>query len=114
MGALSEIAVTTLKIAPIRDLNLEITERWDRRRVRERFPLGRGFRISDQVFRETESEEFLILIRKARTLPLAALKEKLEGILAQFVEVVFFNIVKTGFFKTFQSGMRRQNDPSIP
>jgi len=101
MGALSDITVAALEIASVRNLELEITERGDRRRIQRHLSLERGFGESDQIFGETESDKFLILFPDRRIHALADLEEKPVGIRIQFVKFVFFDVIKIGFFKVF-------------
>jgi hypothetical protein len=101
MRTFSDITVVALEIASVCHLELKITERRDRGGIQRHFFQKRGFGESDQIFRETELDEFLILFSDRRIGALADLEEKLIGIRIQFVKFVFFDVVEIGFFEVF-------------
>jgi hypothetical protein len=101
MRTFSDITVAALEIASVCNLELKIAERRDRGRIQGRLSLERGFGVSDQIFGETESDEFLILFSDTRIDALADLEEKLIGIRIQFVKFVFFDVIEIGLFEVF-------------
>jgi len=113
MGTFSDIAVAALEIASVCNLELKITERGDRGRIQRHLSLERGFGESDQIFGETESDEFLIVFPDRRIGAPADLEEKLIGICVQFVKFVFLDVVEIGLFKVFQNGVGGQDDEFI-
>jgi hypothetical protein len=101
MRTFSDITVAAFKIASVCNLEFKITERGGRGRIQRHLSLERGFGESDQIFGETESDEFLILFSDRRIDALADLEEKPIGICVQFIKFVFFDVVEIGFFEVF-------------
>jgi hypothetical protein len=99
MRTFSDITVAALEIASVCNLELKITERGDRGRVRRYLSLERSFGEGDQVFGETESDKFLILFPDRRIDALADLEEKPMGIRVQFIKFVFLDVVEIGLFE---------------
>jgi hypothetical protein len=113
MKTFSDITVAALEIASVCNLQFKITERGARGGIQRCISLERGFGESDQVFRETESDKFLILFPNRRIDALADLEEKPIGICVQFIKLVFLDVVEIGFFKVFQNSVRGQDDEFI-
>jgi hypothetical protein len=101
MRTFSDITVAALEIASVCNLEFKIAERRDRGGIQRHFFQKRGFRESDQIFGEAESDKFLIFLSDRRIAALADLEEKLIGIRIQFVKFVFFDVVEIGFFEVF-------------
>jgi len=101
MHAFSDITVAALEVAPVCDLKLEIAERGDRGRIQRRLSLERRFRKGDQIFRQTELDEFLVLPSDRRIFALADFNQELIGIGVQFVKLIAFDGIKVRFFKVF-------------
>jgi hypothetical protein len=113
MQAFSDITVAASEVAPVCDLEFEITERRDRGRIQRRLSLKRRFRKSDQIFRETELDEFLVLLSSRRIFALADFNQELVGIGVQFIKFIAFDVIEVGFFEIFQNGVRGQNEEFI-
>jgi hypothetical protein len=93
--------VTALKVASVGDLDLEISEGRDRRRIQNDLFGGRGFREGNEIFRRAESDEFFIFAPYRRAFTQADAKKKLKPILVQFIKFVLFGVVEVTFFEMF-------------
>jgi hypothetical protein len=80
MRTFSDIAVTAFEITSVCNLELEVAERRDRGGIERDLAPERSFRQGNQIFVQTESDEFLILFSERRIDPLANLEEKAIGI----------------------------------
>jgi hypothetical protein len=97
----TDVTVTALKIAPVRDLEFKIPEGRDGGGVQNNLPLKGGIREGDQVFGEAKLDEFFIFLPYRRTLPPADAKKKLIPIFVQFIEFIFFDVVEVPLFEIF-------------
>jgi len=80
----------------IGDLEFEIPERRNRRRIESCISLDRSFRSKDKLLRETVLNEFLVFFSHSDTFTLRALQEKLISLFTQFIEFIIFYIIKAG------------------
>jgi hypothetical protein len=101
MKTLSNITVAALEIASIRDLKFEISKRGDWGWIQGHLSQRRSLRESDQIFRETKLDEFLVLLPERGMFAFGDSKEKLISICIQFVKFVVFDVKKIRFFKVF-------------
>jgi hypothetical protein len=101
MKTVSDITVTALEIAPVCDLNLKITEGRDRGGIQRHLTLMGSFREGDQIFREAESDKFLILFLNRWIFTSGDFEKKSIGIRVQFVKFIGFDVIKGGLFKVF-------------
>src|SRR4030042_964978 len=92
MRTLSDITVTALEIASVCNLELKIPERGDWGRVRRHLSLEGGFGESDQIFGETETDEFFVVLRYRRTFSPADAEKELISVFVQVVKLIVLDV----------------------
>ena len=103
METVSNIAVATAEIAAIGDLKFEISKRRNWGRMGNFVPLDWGLRESNQILREAVLNELFILFFYKDVFTLRAFEEKLISLFTQFIKFIIFDIIKVGFFESFQA-----------
>jgi hypothetical protein len=114
LSALPKVAMTALEIAAIGQLKLQIPEGGNGRPLDELFPLKGCVDPANETFGQAILNKLFILFPDGGFFSLRAPKEKLVGVLSEFIEFIVLNIVNTRLLEIFQGAVWRDRDELIP
>lgn len=114
MSALPKVAMTTLEIAAIGQLKLQIPKGGNGRPVDELFPLEGCVDPVNETLGQAILNELFVLFSDDGLFSLRVPKEKLVGVPAEFVEFIVLDIVNTRLLEILQCAVWRDRDELIP
>ena len=113
MSALSKVTMTTLKIAAVGQLKLEVPKRGNGRPADELFFSKECVGPANEILREAILNKFFVLFPDNGPLSLGAPDEKLVGVLAEFVEFIIVDVVETRLLEMLQGAVWMDCDELI-
>ena len=110
---LPDITMAALKVAAIRDLKFEVTERRNRRGFEKYFLWSGSVRKSNQPLIEAKLDEISVPLWDRETFPSTKPKKELIGVKIKFIKLIRVYIEKIRFLKVLEDARRSQDETSI-
>jgi hypothetical protein len=108
-----DITMAALKVAAIRDLKFEVTERRNRRGFEKYFLWSGSVRKSNQPLIEAKLDEFSVPLWNRGVFSLTKPKKELIGVKIKLIKLIRVYIEKIRFLKVLEDARRSQDETSI-